>query len=401
MKYTFYLLLILLILPVYSSFAQDADEPDKAESEEGILFSCGTERWAVKTCYDADTANINFNIIVPSTIAYQRGLPTPTLPPSGDNTTRLATEDTVYSIDCTLWKTKIESDSDYHVVINTIGNQSETMDAEVVNPGCPNIANTSRYQALSSLFTWYRNWVGRPTSYQVFNVNVHIVGVGFFDFLHGSTGTAPQGREIHPVLAMNIITTPVELSSFTFKVVDNSVKLEWETKTEINNNHFEIERRDVSPYWYKIATVQGAGNSNTPKQYFYLDQKLPSNGTYYYRLKQVDNDGQEKFSNEIEANVNFIPSVYSLENNFPNPFNPSTVIRYSIPVESNVKLNVYNSLGQIVVNELTTGIKQAGTYDINFNAYSLKSGIYYYTLRATSTDGKHNFTATKKMIFMK
>ena len=400
-RYLLYFVLMLLLLPLSAVLAQDEDKTEKDDGEEGVLFSCGTERWAVKTCIDADTVNINFNLIVPSSVAYQRQVPAVTLP--SDNVTRLASEDTVYSLDCTLWKTKIEADSDYHVVINTIGNQTETMDAEICNPGCPSIANTSRYTMLTTLFNWYRNWVGRPTSYATINVPVHITGVGFYDFAHGSTGAAPQTtpREIHPVLTMSIITTPVELSSFNYKVVDNSVKLTWETKTEINNNRFEIERKDASPYWYKIGEVKGAGNSNSPKQYFYLDQKLPSNGKYYYRLKQVDNDGQEKYSNEMEVNVNFIPAVYSLENNFPNPFNPNTVIRYSIPVESNVKLNVYNALGQVVVKELTTGIKPAGTYDINFNAYSLKSGIYYYTLHANSTDGKHNFTATKKMIYMK
>ena len=401
MKYAFYFFLMLLILPLATTFAQDADKSDVPESEEGILFSCGTERWAVKTCYDADTVNINFNLIVPSSVAYQRGLPTPTLPPSGDNTTRLASEDTVYSLDCNLIETKIEADSDYHVVISTIGKASETMDAEVVNPGCPNIANTSRYKALSSLFTWYRNWVGIPGSYKPINVAVHIVGVGFYDFLHGSTGAAPQGREIHPVLEMTIVTTPVELTSFTYTTVNNSIKLKWETATEVNNNYFEIERRDLSPYWVKIGEIKGAGTSISPKQYFFLDQQLPSNGKYYYRLKQVDYNGQPKYSNEIEANVNFIPSVYSLENNFPNPFNPSTLIRYSLPFDSNVKLTVYNSLGQIVVNELSSGFKKAGTYDINFNAYSLNSGIYFYSIQANSTDGMHSFSVTKKMILMK
>lgn len=400
-NYLFYFFLMLLLLPLASVFAQDMDEPDKADDEDGVLFSCGTERWAVKTCYDADTVNINFNLIVPSSVVYQRNLPAVTLP--GDNVTRLASEDTVYSFDCNLIETKIESDSDYHVVVSTIGTPSETMDIEICNPGCPNIANTSRYKELTTLFNWYRSWVGVPSSYKSINVPIHMTGVGFYDFAHGSTGAAPQStpREIHPVLTMSIIPTPVELSSFTSRIVDNSVKLDWETKTEINNNHFEIERRDATPYFYKYGEVKGAGNSNTPKLYSFFDKKVPSNGKYYYRLKQVDNDGQAKYSSEIEVDVNFIPFAYTLENNFPNPFNPSTLIRYTIPVESSVKLTVYNSLGQIVVNELTTGVKPAGTYDISFNAYSLNSGVYYYTLRATSTDGAHNFTATKKMVYMK
>jgi hypothetical protein len=399
MKKFFYVFLTLLILPVISTFAQDAEESDVAEMEEGTLITCGTERWAVKTCYDADTVNIDFNNIVPSSVAYQRSLTKPTLP--GDNVTRLSTEDTVYSMDCYIIKTVLESDQDYHVEICTIGNTAETMVAEVVNPECPNIVNTSRYSQLKAIRDWYTAQFSPTSSFKNIGVSVHLTGVGFFDFLHGQTGIPPNGREIHPILTMTLTGLPVELSSFTLSTVGNTIKLEWETKTEINNNHFEIERRDVSPYWVKIGEVQGAGNSNSPMQYYFLDKQLPTSGKYFYRLKQVDNDGQPRYSKEIEADVNFIPSVYSLENNFPNPFNPSTIIRYSLPFDSNVKLTVYNSLGQVVVSELQSGFKKAGTYDINFNAYTLKSGIYFYTIRTNSTDGKHSFTSTKKMILMK
>lgn len=397
-KYFLYSVLMFIALPLSSIFAQDADEQDVAEFENGSLITCGVERWAVKTCYDADTSKIDFSKVVESSVAYQRSLTKPTLP--GDNTTRLASEDTVYVLNVQMMKIKLEDDQDIHVEVCTIGNTSETMVAEVVNPECPNIINTSRYATFKTLRDWFVATYSPTTSFKTINVNARITGVGFFDFLHGQTGIPPNGREIHPILSISL-TLPVELSSFTYKTVGNGVKLEWETKTEINNNHFEIERRDVSPYWTKIGEVKGAGNSNSPKQYFFLDNQLPTNGKYYYHLKQIDNDGQLKYSDEIAVDVKFVPAIYTLGNNFPNPFNPSTVIRYSIPVESNVKLSVYNSLGQVVVKELTTGIKPAGTYDINFNAYSLKSGIYYYTLHANSTDGKHNFTATKKMVYLK
>jgi hypothetical protein len=398
-KSTFYAFLMLLIIPYMSIFAQNADENDEADVENGVLITCGVERWAVKTCYDADTANVNFSNIVPSSVAYQRSLVKPNLP--GDNTTRLSSEDTVYSLDVHLLKCVLETDQDVHVVITTIGNTSETMVAEIVNPDCPNIANTSRYTGFKLLRDWFIATYSPTTSFKNISADVHLTGVGFFDFLHGQTGIPPNGREIHPILTMSPITLPVELSSFTYKTDINSLKLEWETKTEVNNNHFEIERRDVSPYWLKIGEMKGSGNSNSPKQYYFLDKQFPSNGKYYYRLKQVDNDGQPKYSNEIEADVNFIPFVYSLENNFPNPFNPSTIIRYSLPFDSNVRLTVYNSLGQVVVSELSSGFKKAGTYDINFNAYSIDSGIYFYSIRVNSADGKHSFTSTKKMIFMK
>ena len=79
-KYTFYFFLILLILPLATTFAQDTDESDIAGSENGTLITCGVERWAVKTCYDADTVNVNFSNIVPTTITYQRSITKPTLP---------------------------------------------------------------------------------------------------------------------------------------------------------------------------------------------------------------------------------------------------------------------------------------------------------------------------------
>jgi hypothetical protein len=400
MKYTFYIFLMILILPVFSVLAQDMDETDEAESQNGLLITCGVERWAVKTCYDADTVNIKFSTVVPSSVAFQCSLTKPASLPA-DNTTRLVSEDTVYSLDVHLVECKLETDQDVHVVISTIGNTSETMVAEIVNPECPNIVNTSRYAALKALRDWFISTYNPTTSFKTLNADVHLSGVGFFDFLHGQTGIPPNGREIHPILTMSPIALPVELISFTYKSVNYSIKLEWETATEINNNYFEIERRNSDASWAKVGEMQGAGNSNIPSQYFFLDKQFTSNGIYYYRLKQVDYNGQLKYSNEIEVNVNFLPSVYSLENNFPNPFNPSTVIRYSLAFDSNVKLTVYNSIGQVVVSELAAGFKKAGTYDINFNAYSMNSGIYFYSIRVNSTDGKHSFTSTKKMIYMK
>jgi hypothetical protein len=402
MKYILYIFMMMIMLPVFSTLAQvtiETEESDVAESENGTLITCGVERWAVKTCYDADTANIDFTNIVPSSVAYQRSLIKPTLP--GDNTTRLSSEDTVYSLDVHLLKCVLESDQDIHVVITTIGNTAETMVAEIVNPECPNIVNTSRYAEFKALRDWFISTYAPTTSFKTISADVHLTGVGFFDFLHGQTGIPPNGREIHPILTMTPVILPVELTSFTYKIINNSIKLEWETSTELNNNYFEIERRNSNEGWAIVGKMNGAGTSASPNQYIYMDKQFPSNGKYYYRLKQVDFDGTLKYSKEIEANINFIPSIYSLENNFPNPFNPSTVIRYSLPFDSNVQLTVYNSLGQVVFNELSPGLKRAGTYDINFNANALNSGIYFYSIRANSTDGQHNFTATKKMIFLK
>jgi hypothetical protein len=96
----------------------------------------------------------------------------------------------------------------------------------------------------------------------------------------------------------------------------------------------------------------------------------------------------------VSGDVNNIPQKFSLSQNYPNPFNPNTVISYSLPSASNVKLIVYNTLGQ-EVKTLETGYKTAGNYSVTFNASSLPSGVYFYRLEAG------NFTQIKKMMLIK
>ncbi len=91
---------------------------------------------------------------------------------------------------------------------------------------------------------------------------------------------------------------------------------------------------------------------------------------------------------------NVMPTVFSLDQNYPNPFNPSTVIRYSVPKNSQVSLRIYNVLGQEVAT-LYNGMQQAGTYEYRFNASRLASGVYFYSLHAGS------FSAVKKMLLLK
>jgi len=96
---------------------------------------------------------------------------------------------------------------------------------------------------------------------------------------------------------------------------------------------------------------------------------------------------------DIAENLS-IPTEYKLNNNYPNPFNPSTIIRYSIPEVSFTSIKIYDALGK-EVSSLVNESKSAGTYEVEFNASNLSSGIYYYTLQVGS------FTQTKKMILIK
>jgi hypothetical protein len=89
-----------------------------------------------------------------------------------------------------------------------------------------------------------------------------------------------------------------------------------------------------------------------------------------------------------------MPKEYSLNQNYPNPFNPSTTISYSIPKEGNVVLKIYNVLGQ-EVKVLVNHFQSAGSYKVNFDAGSLTSGIYFYSINS------ENFSQVKKMMLIK
>ena len=97
---------------------------------------------------------------------------------------------------------------------------------------------------------------------------------------------------------------------------------------------------------------------------------------------------------------NGLPVNYEIYQNYPNPFNPSSKIRYALPFNSNIKIEVYNILGQ-KVRELLNEQKAAGYYEVTFNTNGLSSGIYLYMIYAKSIDGKSEYRNTKKMVFLK
>ncbi len=195
---------------------------------------------------------------------------------------------------------------------------------------------------------------------------------------------------------------PVELTSFSADRNGASIKLSWETATEINNYAFEIERSSsLTGYnnysWNKIATVFGNGNSNSIKYYSYADNKV-TNGKYFYRLKQIDMDGHFTYSHIVEVDLG-IPSAYKLFQNYPNPFNPSTVINYEVPEDSKIQIKIYNILGSEVA-ALVNEYKSAGLYEINFNASKLSSGVYIYKINAIKNN-KILFSSSKQMMLIK
>jgi hypothetical protein len=150
--------------------------------------------------------------------------------------------------------------------------------------------------------------------------------------------------------------------------------MNWEADTRLTNNS------SVSTYPFISA-------SGPVVHVIWMDFRDGNYEIYYKRDPTGNPTGIENISSEL-------PKAFNLEQNYPNPFNPSTVISYSLPLASNVKLIVYNAPGQ-TVKVLENGFKNAGNYSVKFNAAELSSGIYFYKLETAE------FTQVKKMILVK
>ena len=202
---------------------------------------------------------------------------------------------------------------------------------------------------------------------------------------------------------------PVEMIYFFGEVVEDTVELKWGTATEVNNYGYNVLRADISFEWINLGFVEGHGNSYAPKDYVFYDTTITMNGDYFYILKQIDFDGNfELLEDTVKVTVDFItsvennnnstlnlqPEVINLYQNFPNPFNPSTTISFSVNKNAHISLRIYNLKGEEVAT-LWDKHTDIGTYYVKFNASKLSSGIYWYQLSS------NNKKITKKFILIK
>ncbi len=205
-----------------------------------------------------------------------------------------------------------------------------------------------------------------------------------------SVGTEPDN-----CFRINGDIIPVELTSFTAVAIENEVLLNWSTATETNNKGFEVQRseaRDQKSVWEVIGFVEGNGTTTDQHQYSFTNKEVPE-GKYTYRLKQIDLNGAFNYSDEVNVEVKSVYTFY-LDQNYPNPFNPATTIKFGVEENSNVRIDIFNSIGETVKTILNEQ-KEPGNYSIDFNAVDLPSGVYLYQVKAGS------FIETRKMILLK
>ncbi|MFZ4621966.1 MAG: T9SS type A sorting domain-containing protein [Bacteroidota bacterium] len=193
---------------------------------------------------------------------------------------------------------------------------------------------------------------------------------------------------------------PVELSSFSAASKGNTVELKWNTATELNNHGFDVERRsasnELSPAnnWTKVSFIPGTGSTNTASSYSYTDV-ISVNGKYSYRLKQIDNNGAGTYSMIVEANVIAVPDAYTISQNFPNPFNPSTSINFTVKQTEHASVKVFDITGRDVATLFNDVAQNGQLYTVQFNASRFASGVYFYVISTK------NFRSVKRMMLLK
>ncbi|MCB9208123.1 MAG: T9SS type A sorting domain-containing protein [Ignavibacteriales bacterium] len=182
--------------------------------------------------------------------------------------------------------------------------------------------------------------------------------------------------------------------------VDNSgyVNLEWQS----------VDDNDLKEYCiYKSLDGNSFNLIAKTSDNYYIDNNVTESNSYFYSLKSVDLSGNESvFSNivsifltEAESTLQ-IPTKFSLSQNYPNPFNPSTSIKFSLPEESKIKIEVFNMLGQ-QVDILADEIKSVGFHEVIWNAENISSGLYMINMKATGIQSHNDFNGIIKSIFIK
>ena len=195
-----------------------------------------------------------------------------------------------------------------------------------------------------------------------------------------------------------LLTTRVELSSLEAEVVPyKGVQLIWETSSESGNAGFNVLRSNSIQGKYEKINPNLI-KSSPDGMYEFIDTSVEAGRTVYYKLEDVNVDGFKNLHGPVKAETP-LPDAFNLQQNFPNPFNPITTIRYELPKPVHVRINIYNILGQ-KVRTLVDEEMRAGYHSILWNTETdagikVASGVYYFRMVAG------NFSKVKKMVVLK
>lgn len=188
---------------------------------------------------------------------------------------------------------------------------------------------------------------------------------------------------------------PMDVISFDARLVGKEVTLNWMTSANANLNGFDVERSVSGDAWQKVGFVQGLGASNTPNAYTFADRDFPNATTLYYRLKIYDRSGQATYSTVVKVQAGTLATTPQLLTSYPNPFNPTVNVHFTIPSDMNVNVFLFDATGKEVARLFDNEALKAGYYTRTWNALDLASGKYL--LRMVAGD----YTATENLLLNK
>jgi len=209
----------------------------------------------------------------------------------------------------------------------------------------------------------------------------------------------------------NLFTSDKDTVNFGFVSLGDSVVKSF----TVTNN--KSEALTITSYYFKDSTFTPTTNlpltiqPNGSKIFFVKYKPIDAKqhvDTLLIRSENVNEmiaqyivlKADSSFATSVNTNENIIPGKFVLFQNYPNPFNPSTTISYSLPEKSNVRILIYNVLGELIT-KLNDGIEDKGLHRISWNPKNISSGIYFYKAEIKMLSSKTRITKTKKMLFIK
>ena len=225
--------------------------------------------------------------------------------------------------------------------------------------------------------------------------------------------TAPNSDAVSRELSVDFSVTwdvpvPAELASFAGQITaDQEVLLIWGVASQSSNLGWEVYRSVDDVLYERVSgLIAGEGTTDAFRTYEFVDADAPVAEVVFYHLRQIDLDGSATRSEVIQiafaptaVELSMLPTATALAQNFPNPFNPETNIRFDLSGATTVTLTVYDAAGQAVRSLVAGEFMEAGTYNLTWDGRNgagdmVGSGIYFYEMRAGS------FTLMKKMTLL-
>lgn len=207
-----------------------------------------------------------------------------------------------------------------------------------------------------------------------------------------TTSTAGTDSSLNPLLqtleGSGNVAIDIKLTILNAALKDNKVYIRWRTESERSVSGYHLSRQDDDEHLRINKTlIPAQGGAATSAEYLFIDSEVKADKSYIYKLVQVDLNGNESEAGTVGIRTDaWVPQHYFLDSNYPNPFNPSTTIKFGLPEQTKVVLDIFNIRGEKICR-LSDQIMSAGIHSVEWDGTNMigrqvSSGVYFYKLKA-------------------